>query len=808
MKHNILRIKFINLSIFMILFGFSTTVYPQYAIKWLSAGSLHNWYSEIGSEIEEGFVKEQQYGLQWPAISSRQDIQAAKGLWIGTTNFSDPNDPQSPYPYKVVHVGPRVTGAGEFFPQGFTMTSQFEPPLVFVDNDLSLDKSVDNNDVDPTLFADRVIENKVNTQIGISMTRKIFQFSQQYHDNYIVSEYTFKNTGNTDGDADIELPSTTLTGVYFYYQFRLAVCANVRNVIGNSTSWGINTMNDTRGDGVKVDTDNPDNLRFHYMWHGKLPSFTRYDNIGGPIWSSALWVEPGDTVGRLGASQFAGVVTLHADVSATDKNDDPLQPSTTSWEGSDEPQTSNNDSFNKEKMRVEYTSWMMRGHKSPRHANVVEPNDYQGFTNPTGDPALGTPGGFSFTNGYGPYTLAPGDSITLVFAEGVAGISRALATETGIKYKTGQITAEQKNQVVFQSRDSLFQTFRRANANFQSGYNIPRPPLPPKVFNVNGGGDRIALSWETYDDPGANLEGFEIYRATGKFDSSYTLIHTAGPSERSYDDVTPVRGLSYYYYIVSVGSESSNTGVGLTPPGKLRSSRYYTQTYNPAVLKRQPGGSPYSAVVKGNKDAPFYIRAGINDKLRINVDNNGPVDIVIPADSTEIDTLEINDVVAAINLALQVNVAEDNGYGYLWLTSPSSGTDSKIEILDIPQNAYAELGLSIGLSEGGVPTEQEALDQIRVVPNPYNISASSELGFGELAQNRLYFFNIPGRCDIKIYSELGELVETIEHRDGSGDQAWDSLTSSGQIIVSGIYIAVIENKDTGGKKIVKFVIIR
>ncbi len=195
MKHNILRIKFINLSVLLILFGFSSAVYPQYAIKWMSAGSLHNWYSEIGSEIEEGFVKEQQYGLQWPAINSRQDIQAAKGLWIGVTNFTDPTDPQSPYPHKVVHVGPRVTGAGEFFPLEFKMTSQFDPPLVFVDNDLSLDKSVDNNDVDPNLFADRIIVNKVNTQIGITMTRRIFQFSQEYHDNYIVSEYTFKNTG-------------------------------------------------------------------------------------------------------------------------------------------------------------------------------------------------------------------------------------------------------------------------------------------------------------------------------------------------------------------------------------------------------------------------------------------------------------------------------------------------------------------------------------------------------------------------------------------------------------------------------------
>ena len=41
------------------------------------------------------------------------------------------------YPHKVVHVGPRVTGAGEFFPQEFKMTSKFEPPVVFVDHDLS-----------------------------------------------------------------------------------------------------------------------------------------------------------------------------------------------------------------------------------------------------------------------------------------------------------------------------------------------------------------------------------------------------------------------------------------------------------------------------------------------------------------------------------------------------------------------------------------------------------------------------------------------------------------------------------------------
>ena len=393
-------------------------------------------------------------------------------------------------------------------------------------------------------------------------------------------------------------------------------------------------------------------------------------------------------------------------------------------------------------------------------------------------------------------------------AEAVSGISRELATTAGIQYKRGQISTLQKNTIVFQGRDSLFQSFRRAIANYQSGYNIPQPPLPPKLFNVDGLGDRISLSWETFDNPGSNLEGFEIYRAVGKYDSTYYLIYSAGASERSFNDVNAIRGLNYFYYIVSVGSSSSNTGVGLTPLGKLRSSRYYTQTYNPAVLKRPAGDSPFAAKLKGNKAAPFLIQAGVNDKLKINIDGKGPVEITFPADSAALDTIKIEDIVAKINLDLNMNAAYDNGYGYLWFNSLTTGSDSKIEILDIANNAYSALGLSPGISKGGKPTTQEALDNIRVVPNPYNISAAKELGYGDLAQNRLYFFNIPGRCNIKIYSELGELIDTIEHTDGSGDQAWDSLTSSGQIVVSGIYIAVIEDLTSGLNKIVKFVIIR
>ncbi len=399
--------------------------------------------------------------------------------------------------------------------------------------------------------------------------------------------------------------------------------------------------------------------------------------------------------------------------------------STTTWIHSDAPFTSNNDPFSTGRMQVEYDV-MTSGHKSPRHALAVEPTGLPGFLNPTGDPSQGTTGGFSSANGYGPYTLAPGESVRIVMAEGAAGISREAATVLGRQFKDagadanapltfevdGQVRTMTKNEWIFTSRDSLFQTFRRAIANYESDFAIPQPPAPPASFAVAGGGDRITLDWESQagePDP----VGWEIYRAQARFDSTYTLIYTAGPGERTYDDTTPIRGVDYYYYLVAVGDGSGNNGGGMTPAGvPLRSSRYFTQTFLPTQLKRQQGRS---------------------------------------------------------------------------------------------------------------------LSNIVIVPNPYNISSTGatdpmspalSVRFPDQT-DKLAFYNIPGFARIDIYTELGQLVDTIEHDNGSGDAFWDHTTSSRQTVVSGLYIAVItvtqdiEDLETGEmlfrkgeRTIKKFVIIR
>ena len=79
---------------------------------------------------------------------------------------------------------------------------------------------------------------------------------------------------------------------------------------------------------------------------------------------------------------------------------------------------------------------------------------------------------------------------------------------------------------------------------------------------------------------------------------------------------------------------------------------------------------------------------------------------------------------------------------------------------------------------------------------------------GVADEDKIAFYNIPGECTIRIYSELGELIKTIEHKNGSGNEFWYQVTSSGQIIVSGIYIAVITDTVTGEHHLAKFTIIR
>ena len=646
-------------------------------VKWIKVGSLHNWYMAIGCEPEtarRGLVSDQQDGLRWPAQFRDQDMQAAKGLWIGARNYND-LVAGTTYPHKVVHAGPRHWDQNnETMPVEFKMIGRFEHPTVIVDGVLSSTLQFDDivDEINPNQKADRVIVNRVQTSMGIEMTRKIYAFSQQYHDNYFIYEYTFRNNGLVDLNGT-ENPQT-ITDMWVLWQYRYAICKEMgvygKQLMPQSAAWGENTVLDTRGE----DPASGDPFRAQFAWHGRHSRAVddngqQFDNIGVPDYRND---------GRLTAPQFVGVVTIHADKSPTDRSDDVFQPKTTFYQDSDAPFNSANfnNQYNANNMTTEY-GVMTAGHPPIRHADLVG-DDFADLKDPGA-------GGFSHTQGFGGWTLQPGDSIKIVMAEAAAGLSWEKRIEVGGKWLrdegpfdlpgggTAANRDEYKNAWVFTGRDSLFQTYQRAIANYNSGFDVPLPPPPPDLFEVISGGDRIQLKWSASAESWPGLVGYKIFRAIGKPDTTYEQIAQVPKGTLSFDDVTAARGFDYYYFLVSYDDGSNNNGA-INPSGPLQSSRFYTQTNDPARLKRPAGN---------------------------------------------------------------------------------------------------------------------ALDAVRVVPNPYNVRAarSFDLGYGD---ERIAFLDIPAFCKIKIFTERGDLIREIEHSDGSGDEFWDLVTTSRQMVVSGVYIAYIE----------------
>ena len=108
-----------------------------------------------------------------------------------------------------------------------------------------------------------------------------------------------------------------------------------------------------------------------------------------------------------------------------------------------------------------------------------------------------------------------GDDLMIEFdANGDGVINDAL-----YDYNTLYTGAERmtKNQWALSTKDSMIQTFQRIEANFESGWNIPREPQPPARFSVTSGTDQIFLEWEAY--PGESpAGGWELWRAQNRFD--------------------------------------------------------------------------------------------------------------------------------------------------------------------------------------------------------------------------------------------------------------------------------------------------
>ncbi|OGU70938.1 MAG: hypothetical protein A3G43_12810 [Ignavibacteria bacterium RIFCSPLOWO2_12_FULL_56_21] len=104
---------------------------------------------------------------------------------------------------------------------------------------------------------------------------------------------------------------------------------------------------------------------------------------------------------------------------------------------------------------------------------------------------------------------------------------------------------------------------------------------------------------------------------------------------------------------------------------------------------------------------------------------------------------------------------------------------------------------------------------VYVLPNPFR-QHSGLTGTGE--RYRMEFIGIPAKCRIKIFTLTGDLVQEIQHDDGSGSEAWGSIKRLDyQLnkwtlgVAPGVYLFLVESLvdgHTGESSIGKFAIVK
>ncbi len=104
-----------------------------------------------------------------------------------------------------------------------------------------------------------------------------------------------------------------------------------------------------------------------------------------------------------------------------------------------------------------------------------------------------------------------------------------------------------------------------------------------------------------------------------------------------------------------------------------------------------------------------------------------------------------------------------------------------------------------------VPVAEDELSKIRVVPNPYLVSAGWELS-GE--DHRISFTHLPAECEIVIFTVSGETVAVLAHNNPySGTEFWNLQNHEHMEVASGLYIYVVKTPE-GLTKHGKFVVVR
>lgn len=242
--------------------------------------------------------------------------------------------------------------------------------------------------------------------------------------------------------------------------------------------------------------------------------------------------------------------------------------------------------------------------------------------------------------------------------------------------------------------------------------------------------------------------------------------------------------------------------------------------------------------ISNEKDFEGYRVYGTKTGVDLTVSQNllGNLNVLGEFDSPD-DQIGYNTGFGAVRLTASVTFPPDtthywykfsvrgllNGFQYGFAVTAFDSGDSNTGLQSLESSRIQTLRRVLP----GTPAAEQSGVNVGVYPNPYYARAYWD-GQGE-RDRKLYFYNLPPRAEIRIYTLAGDIVDQFEHEaagyngsdinwfqrfsDGTqqfagGEHAWDLITQNDQAIATGLYLFTVQNKESGDVQRGKFLIIK
>jgi len=393
-----------------------------------------------------------------------------------------------------------------------------------------------------------------DTDTGITVTRRSYVWGFPGYEDFIIYDYTFRNTGrmvsNLSGAVvpNVEAFQQTLQGVMFAFHSGISVSTksqiNFHSDLLGIAAGAFGWQREAYHDFYRLSPDRT--LAYSYNFNGGAEP-TPFDPY--PIKEGEAWrLRFGD---ELQSPAAFGWLALHADDAVGDTRP-----------GDPAPEVLRIDShkggtFQGRDLDLERFNMSTQG----------EDGFYQFMTTPALQEGLGNNGNRLnfYTFSYGPYTMAPGDSVRIIVAQiaGVMDYADVIAGDPAGTFPDSTIAAIERNAE--RARNAVAWGMGATVAGVPLGADVPEPPPAPDADAVNAseGTTRaaIAVTWDTVaetamttDGSGGvfyngaeDLDGYRIYRSV---DFQY-VSDTAPPALRGQDwmllvDIPRAQAMQYF----------------------------------------------------------------------------------------------------------------------------------------------------------------------------------------------------------------------------------------------------------------------